>query len=139
MKIYVGCSLTHAPEEFKREVCGLKNKLSALPEVEVLEFLGLVAGTAHDVYVHDIIGCVGQCDMMVAICDFPSIGLGWEMATQVVRGKPLLAFAQEESKVTRFIFDPQVSGYSFHRYRTLSEVFDRVKSKLEREFATVVS
>lgn len=132
MKIYVGCSLTHAPAWFKVRITELKTRLGDLPDVEVLEFLGLVNGTPHDVYVHDIIECVGKCDLMVAICDHPSIGLGWEMATQVGRGKPLLAFAHRGSKVTRLVLDPQLPGYRFFRYEVFGQVFKKIKEELEQ-------
>lgn len=59
IKLYVGCGLTHAPEYFQQQVQGLKEKLKNLSEVLVLEFLGTVTGTARDVYVHDIVECVG--------------------------------------------------------------------------------
>lgn len=129
-KIYFGCALTHAPEEFKQKVRELKGKLRALPGVEVLEFVGEKPGTPHEVYVHDIIECVGCCDLMVAICDFPSIGLGWEMGTQVARGKPLLAFGHVGSKITRLILDPQLPIYRFYRYETLDEIVGKVKEEL---------
>lgn len=138
LKIYVGCALTSAPKEFKADVVELKRKLSTLEGVEVLEFLGLTAGTAHDVYVHDIVNCVGRSDIMVAICDYPSTGLGWEMATQVARGKTLLAFGHHESKITRLVLDPQLPGYSFTRYDHFDEIFEVVKDAVVMEMARKV-
>lgn len=122
VKLYVGCALTQAPAEFQERVRFLKEKLKTISSVEVMEFLGTVAGTARDVYIHDIIECVGRCDLMIAICDFPSIGLGWEMATQVARRKPLMAFAHSDSKVTRLILDPGLPNYYFYRYDDFDEI-----------------
>lgn len=123
VKVYVGCALTHAPESFKLAVEELKKKLGEVPGVQVLQFLGLVDGTSRDVYIHDIIECVGMCDIMFAICDYASIGLGWEMATQVGRGKRLLAFGHREAKITRLILDPPITRYSFHRYDDFEEIY----------------
>lgn len=135
IKLYVGCSLTHAPEGFKQKVQELKEKLKKIPSVSVLEFLGLTNGTAHDVYVHDIINCVCECDIMVAICDEPSIGLGWEMAIQVGRGKPLLAFGHHDSKITRLILDPGFPNYQFHRYQAFDDIYEIVLKMVESKCA----
>lgn len=132
MKVYVGCSLTHAPEEFKMQVEELKQRLRGLLGVEVLDFLGVVGGTPHDVYVHDILNCVCKSDVMIAICDYPSTGLGWEMATQIGRGKTLLAFGHKDSTITRLILDPRIPGYSFNRYETLEDIFQVFRVYLER-------
>ncbi len=129
-KLYVGCGLTHASEKFKKEVQELKDELSKV--CPVLDFLGVVNGTPHDVYVHDIINCVGSCDLMAGICDEPSTGLGWEMATQVlVRKKPLLAFGHEDTKITRLVLDPQLPGYEFIRYKNFFQVYDKIVEKVK--------
>ncbi|MFA6536392.1 MAG: hypothetical protein WC250_01560 [Candidatus Paceibacterota bacterium] len=120
LKIYVGCSLTHAPEEFKRQVDRLKSILRDIPGVEVLEFLGLSRGDCREVYVHDITDCVNVCDLLIAICDHPAIGLGWEMAVQVEkRRRPLLAIAHCDAKITRLIQDPDVPNYRLVRYKDI--------------------
>jgi hypothetical protein len=101
-KLYVGCGLTLASQEFKDHVEVLKSELRR--DWDVLEFLGLVAGTAADVYQRDIIENVGSCDAFVAIADEPSIGLGYELAIAVEQHqKPVLATAHVNSKVTRML------------------------------------
>jgi len=125
-KLYAGCALTNAPDKFKRDVVELKERLKNIPDVQVLEFLGLVKGTARDVYIHDIINCVGRCDFMLAICDYPSTGLGWEMATQTQRGKPLLAFGHNSAKVTRLVLDPGLPNYKFLTYKSFDDIFETV-------------
>jgi hypothetical protein len=82
--LYVGCALTDATEDFKAKVEALKAELKK--DWHVLDFLGLVDGTAADVYRHDIIENVGACDGFIAITDHPSTGLGWELAVAVARG-----------------------------------------------------
>ena len=127
IKLYVGCGLTQAPEDFKQKVAELKERFENIPSVHVLKFLGLVDGDNHDVYVHDIINCVGECDLMVAICDEPSTGLGWEMCEQTKRGKPLLAFGHADLKITRLVLDPRLPGYQFIRYQTFDDIYVIVK------------
>jgi len=120
-KVYVGCALTHASNEFKEEVERLKKKLENI--CVVLHFKGLSdSNLPRDVYVHDIIHCVHECDILIAICDYPSIGLGYEIATQAEsRKKPILAVAHEDAKVTKLILDPAIENYSFCRYKNLCE------------------
>lgn len=134
-KIYVGCSLTHAPDEFKHGVDAIKNELRK--DFEVMDFLGLVAGTAEDVYQWDIHNCVQKCDFFVAITDHPSLGLGYEMATAVEKlQKPTLALAQTQSKIGRIILGIEQPHYRFARYDTLEDIPALVKA-FAAKFAAV--
>ena len=126
--IYVGCSLTHAPEEFKASVEGFKTALRNEGGYEVLEFIGLVGGTAEDVYRWDVEKCVGTCSLFIAICDYPSIGLGYELATAVEkRGVQTLAVAHRDAKVTRLVLGITHPRFQFRRYDELSELVPLVK------------
>ena len=102
MKLYVGCSLTHASEDFK---LGVENFKAALRREghEVFDFVGLVNGSEREVYEWDIKHCVGECEALVVVCDEPSIGLGYEMCEGVRLGKPVIAVAHKDSKVTRLV------------------------------------
>lgn len=133
-KIYVGCSLTQAPDTFKTQVEELKQVLRQ-DGFEVFDFVGLVNGTAKEVYQWDIGHCVGDCDMFIGICDFPSIGLGWELGQAVRLGKPALAVAQADSKVTRLLLGAAEaeSNLTFERYTDL--VHDIPKLVRENYFA----
>jgi len=118
LKVYVGCALTHASEDFKKQVEEFKQELRKI--CEVLCFLGIGEDTPHAVYQHDIHNCVMRSDLLVAITDHPSIGLGYEMATQTeARRKPLLAIAHEGSLVSDLIMDTRQHGYRFMRYTDL--------------------
>lgn len=100
LNMYVGCGLTVAPESFRSEVISLKDRLSA--DFSILEFLGLVNGTNVDVYHHDM-KCVADADLFVAVCDFPSTGLGVEIERARQLGTPTLAVSCFDSKVTRLV------------------------------------
>lgn len=117
-EIYVGCGLTHAPEEFRNSVTEFKNSLRECGIV-VSEFLGLKGGSAEDVYKWDINKCVRSCIGMIAICDYPSTGLGVEVAVAALdRRIPVLFLASEESRVTRLLLglEEAESNVSFIRY-----------------------
>jgi nucleoside 2-deoxyribosyltransferase len=119
-KLYIGCSLTHASEEFKTSVENLKDILRT-QGYEVFDFVGLVNGTAKDVYEWDINHCIKDCDAFIGICDFPSIGLGWE-ANQAIRlGKPALGVAHKDAHVTRLILGAAEvePDFGFERYEDL--------------------
>jgi len=115
MKIYIGCSLTQAPEDFKESVEKVKADLRK--DHEVLDFLGTVAGTAHDVYRRDIHECLANCDAFIAICDLPAIGLGYELGVAVEKlNKPTLALAHKDAKVSRLTLGIEQPHYTFKRY-----------------------
>lgn len=133
-KLYVGCGLTLAPEEFKASVEQVKNRLR--DDWYVMEFLGLSAGTPEDVYETDIINNVGGCDAFLGICDEPSIGLGWELREATTLHKPTLAVAHVDSKITRLLLGAPYFNetLSFDRYSDMvidvpqitNQVFARV-------------
>jgi hypothetical protein len=102
LQVYVGCSLTKATEEFRQGVEHLKDEIRK-KGYEVFDFVGIVNGTPRDVYEWDIGHCIKDCDVFVAICDEPSIGLGYELCEAVRLGKPVLAVAHQESIVTRLV------------------------------------
>ncbi len=82
LKLYVGCGLTLAPEEFRVWVEEVLKPLLR-EHFEVLQFAGLGDHTPEQVYEMDVEGCVARCDLFLAIQDFPSTGLGIEQAEAV--------------------------------------------------------
>lgn len=133
IKIYVGFSITGAPQEFIDSVQRLREKLRE--EYEVLEFVPVSEGTPQDVYRNDIKINVANCDLMVSICDFPSTGLGYEMACAVeVGNKPVLAVAHIETKVSRLIMGIYDRRYAFRRYAEFDEIVEFVRDKIRDEF-----
>ena len=130
-RIFVGCALTHAPEGFKNQVNWLKLQLKR-NGWEVLEFLGLKVGTAKDVYEWDILKCVGRCDFLVAVCDYASIGLGYELATATEKHEIwVLAVAHADADISRLPQGVTHRRYSFARYRDLGEVESFIKDIIE--------
>lgn len=133
LRIYVGCALTQAPGEFRESVESFKNGLRE--HYEVFDFVGLVDGTAGDVYRWDIKRCVATCDLFIAICDLSSIGLGWELGMAVEElKKPVLAVAHEESSVTRLVLGAPEDNphFTFERYNDLvADLPELIKAKIK--------
>ena len=134
IKLYIGCALTDAPQEFREMVDELKDMLRE--EYEILDFIGLVNGTPTDVYHWDIHRCVAQCHMLIAICDYGATGLGWEMGTAVEKyGKPVLALAHEDSRVTRLVLGVDHPNYTWERYQTTKDIIRLIRRKELQHFS----
>lgn len=131
--LYVGCALT--PPTPKSFVAGVESIKEALKEegYSVLDFVGQNPATPQEVFDWDI-NCVRKCDAMLAIVDYPSQGLGWEMATAGQLGKPTLLVAQAERVVSRFTLGAAASlpNFEFSRYHDLEEVVERTSRFLGR-------
>jgi len=129
LKIYVGCSLTHAPSEFKADITTLKTLLNVT--YDTTEFLGLVKGTPEDVYAWDIHTCLAECDLFLAVCDYPAIGLGYELGTAIEAWhKPVLAVAHTNAHVSRLVLGINAPNYSFERYNEITDIPRLVQQKL---------
>jgi hypothetical protein len=123
IKLYVGCALNNAPKEFVGGVLALRKELSNDPAYEVLEFLG--PGEPQAIYDTDIKECVMKADAMLAVCDVPSLGLGYEMGVLVTKqGKPLFAVAHTTSNVSKLVqgINEDKVPFAFKRYENLSSV-----------------
>ena len=131
--IYVGMALTDAPQEFRGEFqVELKAALRNIENVEVLDFIGLENGTEVDVYEYDR-KCTEECDVMVAVCDHASLGLGMEIAFRVGVQKPLVLCASEQAKVTRMVTGLAAKeGYSFVRYSSVADIAQAVQIELAK-------
>lgn len=134
-KLYVGCGLTQAPQEFKNEVERTKEELAE--DWEIMQFQGTTAGSEIDVYEVDIIRNVGGCDAFVGIMDEPSWGLGFETHEAINKSKPTLLVAHVASKITRLALGaPHFVNMSFRRYE---DMVQNVPDIVREEFATVLS
>ena len=124
--MYVGCGLTHTSDSFRESIERLKVRLRQ--QFEMLDFVGLTAGTNGDVYRWDIEHCVGTCDIFIAICDKASTGLGFELAVATTRGIPILAVAQKDSLVTRLVLGAAAckENIVFLRYDTHEDLHQMI-------------
>jgi hypothetical protein len=134
-KLYVGCSLTHSSRQFKDRVETLKARLSK--QWEVMQFLGLSAGTEIDVYRVDILENVGGCDAFLGIIDEPAWGLGWETHEAVMKNKPTLLVAHTSTRVTRLALAlPHYFPGKVH-VRRYENILDDVPKMVDEAFSEV--
>lgn len=128
IKIYVGCALTYAPEEFRKSISSFKDKLRE--DFEIMDFLWAKLPNPRDVdpkdvYDWDINDCVKNCDLFVAVCDEVSLGLGYELGTAIEKyNKPVLVLIKKDKILTRLIEGIQHKDFSLKEYQDLN--FDGV-------------
>lgn len=103
-KIYIGCALTQATEEFRKFVFSIREKIKDL-DFEILEF-AWVDGPREDVNVYDFdVKHVDNADYFFAFCDIPSIGLGIEIERAMSTKTPTLAFHKKGTKISKIVLD----------------------------------
>ncbi len=124
-KLYVGCGLTGAPEEFVRQVFQLRNDLR--PHFEVLDFWSpSYIGEPKDprmIFTWDI-KQLEESDFMLGICDHQSFGLGYETREELALEKRVLLVAQQDRVISEFpagISDPLLT---FKLYKEWPEIID---------------
>src|SRR3989344_1788075 len=133
-KLYVSCSLTIIPpdkkDSFLAMIKEIKKELSK--NFEILEFLGIddlktdKPFTSQEIYNYDIKKCVMEADCMLAICDYPSLGVGYEMAVCVEkRGIPVLAMAHKDAVVARLIRGIDHPSFQFMYYNSTDEIIQK--------------
>jgi hypothetical protein len=140
-KLYIGCALTNLPAD-KRDallemIAKIKKELSKY--FEILEFLGVEdlntdkPFTARQIYNFDIKECLMKADCFLAICDYPAIGLGYELGTAVEkRGIPVLAMAHKDSKVSRGITGIDHPNFHFIYYNSVDEIIEKTLETLTK-------
>ena len=133
-KLYIGCALTNLPSDKREEFMQMVNKIKEelKKHFELLEFVGVddlktnTPMTPRYVYNYDIKECLMKADYFLAICDFPAIGLGYELGTAVEkRGIPVLAIAHRDSKVSRSIIGIDHKNFEFFYYNSVDEIIEK--------------
>ncbi len=117
MKIYFACWITQASADFKEKIAGLTKVLKS--NFEVFDFYGHKPGEAKDVYLYNK-DLIDKCDLVVAECSQPSLGVGYEIGYALSIGKKVKAFALEDIVISRMITgNPSLE---FFRYKIPEEV-----------------
>jgi len=122
-KIYIGCSLTNAPEAFLGDIKRLKEALYQAG-YEMLDFVGTVDGTAEQV-VHTDISCVLTSDLFLAITTYPSIGLGVELGVAAQARKQVIAAGKKGEKATRMVLGLHVHNLNY-KYVEYEDILDLI-------------
>ncbi len=120
--LYVGCALRGAPSEFVDSVVALKHDLES--HFSVLHFVGMSPdAAARTVYETDIT-MAAEADLMMAIADVPSTGLGMELAKRAFLGRPTIVAHQEGTDLSRMVLGliEVTPAFSLFVYQDLTEV-----------------
>ena len=132
-RLYFSCALTGLPPEHRERMIALRESLAEY--FEILRFCS-PDEPPEDIYHHDIHVCVETCDLLLAICNEPSTGLGWELSTSVEKlGKPTLAVAHVNARVTPIVMGAKYPHYEFSRYFSASDILAMVLDFEKRQFA----
>ncbi|MDQ3015024.1 MAG: hypothetical protein M3Q73_04110, partial [bacterium] len=80
----------------------------------------MTKGDCRDVYVRDVVECVGGCKLFVAVADHPSTGLSIEIGAALWKyNAPVLIVGQNLVVVTRLAQDIDHPLVSFQRYEDM--------------------
>jgi hypothetical protein len=138
-KLYLACALTNVPDDkrvdFEKLIFWLKTELSK--SFEILEFVGIGdllnpnPMSPQEVYEVDMLGRVMKTDYLLAICDYPATGLGYEIGVAAEkRGIPVVVFAHKDAKVSRSIIGVTLPNYHFFRYDSPEQILAQTLSIL---------
>ena len=140
-KVYVGCSLTNAPQEFKEQIAKFRNILKE--DFEILEFLSDPLKIAEQstglelcqqIYEYDR-NCVLTCDLMIAEVSYPSLGEGMELAFAAQNKKPIIAIANHNANVSRMILGINDTHFEIIRYEDIFETIPEIRQKIKEIFS----
>ena len=99
--VHIACAHNvNVPQACKDKIRKLENKLRDL-DYEVPKRIGFEDGTASDIYIGG--SDESECDLLVAICDHASIGLGILIGWRLAKEKPLLLAAFLATRTARLI------------------------------------
>ena len=72
VKVYVGCALRNAPEDFRQSVRDFKERIRT--NFHILDFMGVLDGSVPDSQIRAFdLKNVEACDLMIAECSYPSL------------------------------------------------------------------
>jgi len=136
--IYVGAALTNASGGMREFVPAFKQQLrNRTTDSIVLRWVGMDTEVTEGFYARDL-GNVDMCDVMIAIVDEPSIGLGMELARAISENKPILCLAREGNKVSRMVQAAAIEGLlELSTYRDLNDAAETAAGFIEERVGAV--
>ncbi len=131
IKLYLGCALRNASPDFVQSVLKFRERLEQESGFEILRFVDLSGSQPSDVDIFRWdMAQIEACDGVLAICDEPSFGLGFEVSVALSLGKPVLMVAEENRYISAFPQGIDWPGATFLRYRSWDHLFSLVKERL---------
>ncbi|MBP9771481.1 MAG: hypothetical protein KBD16_00950 [Candidatus Pacebacteria bacterium] len=127
LKVYVGYALTGASASFKNEAKAFQEALGARG-ITVLDFWKPKDREA----VEYCLERVGASDAMIAIVSQASFGLGYEVATALHQGKPVLMLAHSRYGTSQFATENPHPKAEFDTFTTSEELLLKSMAFLEK-------
>lgn len=100
--VYVAGALTNATQAYKRNVQHFKELLRERTNSIVLRWVGEDAEIDPEFFSRDL-GNVNMCDVLIALVDQPSIGIGIELSHAISMRKLVLCLHHTNSPVSRMV------------------------------------
>lgn len=132
-KIYLAAPMLgdrRALETVREIINGLRRKGHViLTEHVAEEVLDIERGLSpREIFERDV-RLLDEAELLVAEVSYPSLGVGFEIAYFLLKGKPALAFAKEnrENKVSAMIRGITWENFRFYTYQTWEDVVDLVE------------
>ena len=130
-RLYVGCGLTNAPEEFIRCVIQLREDLRR--DFEILDFWTpiILGGEKNPAKIVQFdIEQLKASEVMLGICDHPSFGLGFETAHALWGSKKTLLVAHRDALISAFPLGLANPFYRFEFYDVFSDIANLTRKHL---------
>lgn len=120
IKVYVGCSLRNAPEEFRQSVRDFKETIRT--NFHILDFMGVLDWSVPDSEIRAFdLKQVEACDLMIAECSYPSLWLGMEIQHALAHKKSLFIIAHIRANVSSMVLGIPEESATIMRYEHMNE------------------
>lgn len=134
-QIYVAHALTDASPRFKEETNLLRATIATQrPEWNILQFYGLGASPSDGLIAKTDFSQVFRADLVCAIADESSIGMGEEAGFRMAFGLPIVFFGHVSWKRTRMVTGPAElwpEHVLFHRYERIEDCVPMIAQALK--------
>ncbi len=119
----------------RKVVKGLKERgYEILTEWVVDNILDIEKGaTPEEVFERDV-EKLDECDVLVADVSYPSLGVGFEIAYTLLKGKPVIAFCREDrlEKTSALIRGIKWSNFKLIVYRDVRELLEVLGNEIKK-------
>jgi|SRR6185312_12230706 len=123
--VYVAGAVTHASEPFRDFVHSFKQNLRTSSSALVLEWIERDSPAIVEDFFRRDLNNVSLCDVMIALVDEPSIGLGMELEKAIIEKKRLLCLMKRGQAVSRLLMSAHESlEMPLRTYNSLQEAVD---------------
>lgn len=123
--VYVAAGVTHAPETLEDFVIEFKKRLRLATPAIVIDWVGKDSPVQLSQFYQRNINNVRESDVMIAIVDEPSIGLGMEIHDAISLAKPLICLHREDKPVSRLLVHASEALHiPLHAYRDMNHAVE---------------